>query len=107
MTDPPHGYPIADITLPAHHTRHIIELLLDVHGVLDHLYLDGTRPDLTAAAEDYLRATDSEHSLGSLIKAVDILTNQLIWAMRDQLFWAMRDTVTRIDTPREHRPADF
>ncbi len=30
-------------------------LLLDVHAVLDHLYLDGTQPGITAPAEDYLR----------------------------------------------------
>ena len=107
MNDPPDGDPIADIMLPPQHARHIIELLLDVHGVLDHLYLDGTHPELTDTAEDYLHCVASEHSMASMIEAVDSLINQLTWTMRDQLFWAMRQTVTRIDTRHENRPVDF
>jgi hypothetical protein len=108
MNDPPDdGYAITDITLTPWQARHIIELLIDVHGVLDHLYLDGTNPDITAIAEGYLHAAVSEHTMVSLIEALNGLTNQLIWTMRDQLFWAMRETVTRIDTPRKNRPVDF
>jgi hypothetical protein len=29
-------------------------MLIDVHAVLDHLYLDGTQPEITSPAEDYL-----------------------------------------------------
>jgi hypothetical protein len=35
----------------------------DAHAVLDHLYLDGTRPQITAPAEDYLRESASPYTL--------------------------------------------
>ena len=100
MTNPPGGYHTADITLPPEQTRDIIILLIDVHGVLDHLYLDGTNPELTAAANSYLHHSASDHTLASIIDAVDTLAYQLTHAMRD--------AVLHPDEPtRQHHPTDF
>ena len=44
ISQPGSDYQLAQVTLDAGNTRDITLLLLDVHGVLDHLYLDGTRP---------------------------------------------------------------
>jgi len=48
ISQPGSDYQITEITLDAGHTRDIIHLLLDAHSVLDHLYLDGTQPAITA-----------------------------------------------------------
>jgi len=94
MIYPPDGYQIADVTLDPGRTRDIIHLLIDVHSALDHLYLDGTAPQITAPAEDYLRESGSHYTLPAMIDALSSLINQLTSAMRD--------AVLRIDPP----PAD-
>lgn len=83
MSYPPGDYPAGQISLGACRTRDIIHLLLDAHSVLDHLYLDGTAPQITAPAEDYLRESASHYTLPSMIEALDTLINELTWAMRD------------------------
>jgi len=93
MNIPPDRYAITDIALTPQTTRAAIMLLIDVHGVLDHLHLDGTNPQLTAIADAYLHATASPHTLPTLIDALGQLVNQLTWAIRDAL--------TPIDTPSE------
>ena len=82
MSYPPGDYQIADITLDSCRTRDIIHLLTDVHSALDHLYLDGTAPEITAPAEDYLRESGSNYTLPAMIDALGSLINQLSWAMR-------------------------
>jgi len=54
-SQPGSDHQLAQVTLDAGHARDIMLMLLDVHAVLDHLYLDGTQPQVTAPAEDYLR----------------------------------------------------
>jgi len=54
-------YQITSISLDAGYTRDLILLLIDVHAVLDHLYLDGTQPQITAPAEDYLHQSASPY----------------------------------------------
>ena len=81
MSYPPGGYQIAGID-PCR-ARDIIHLLLDVHSALDHLYLDGTQPEITAPAEDYLRESGSDYTLSAMIDALGSLINQLSWANRD------------------------
>jgi hypothetical protein len=88
---PPGDYPIAEISLDPCRTRDIICLLIDVHSALDHLYLDGTAPEITAPAEDYLRESCSDYTLPAMIDALGSLINQLTWAMRD--------AVVHIDPP--------
>ena len=83
MSYPPGDYQIAEITLDPCRTRDIIHLLTDVHSALDHLYLDGTQPEITAPAEDYLRESASHYTLPAMIDALGSLINQLSWAMRD------------------------
>ena len=83
MNSPPGEYQIADITLNPGETRDIIHLLLDVHSVLDHLYLDGTAPQITAPAEEFLRCSGSSYTLPAMIQALGELINQLTYAMRD------------------------
>jgi len=60
-------------------------MLIDVHAVLDHLYLDGTQPEITAPAEDYLRESASPYSLPALIDALGEATGQLSHAERQAL----------------------
>jgi len=83
VSHPPGDYQIAEITLDPCRTRDIIHLLIDVHSALDHLYLDGTAPHITALAEDYLRESGSDYTLPAMIDALGNLINQLTWAMRD------------------------
>ncbi len=52
-------------------------MLIDVHAVLDHLYLDGTQPQITSPAEDYLRESASPYTLPALIDALGEVTDQL------------------------------
>jgi hypothetical protein len=85
---PPGDYPIAEITLDPCRTRDIIHLLIDVHSVLDHLYLDGTAPQITAPAEDYLRESGSDYTLPAMIDALGSLINELTWATRDAVLHA-------------------
>jgi hypothetical protein len=83
MIYPPDGYQITEITLDPGRARDIIHLLIDVHSALDHLYLDGTAPQITAPAEAYLHESGSDYTLPAMIDALGSLINQLTWAMRD------------------------
>ena len=58
-------------------------MLVDVHAVLDHLYLDGTQPQITAPAEDYLRESASPYTLPALIGAVVDVISMVGRAIRD------------------------
>jgi hypothetical protein len=72
------------ITLPPEQTRDLIILLIDVHGLLDHLHLDGADPELTAAADSYLHyTTTNHHTLPTIIDALDNLISQLTHTMRE------------------------
>jgi hypothetical protein len=77
ISQPGSDYQIASISLDAGYTRDLILMLIDVHAVLDHLYLDGTQPEITAPAEDYLRESASPYSLPCLIDALGEVTDQL------------------------------
>ena len=70
ISQPGSDYQIASISLDAGYTRDLILMLIDVHAVLDHLYLDGTQPQITSPAEDYLRESASPYSLPALIEAL-------------------------------------
>ena len=77
ISQPGSDYQIASISLDAGYTRDLILMLIDVHAVLDHLYLDGTQPQITSPAEDYLRESASPYSLAALIDALGEVTDQL------------------------------
>ena len=77
ISHPGSDYQITSISLDAGYTRDLILMLIDVHAVLDHLYLDGTQPEITAPAEDYLRESASPYSLPALIEALGEATDQL------------------------------
>ena len=85
ISQPGSDYQIASISLDAGYTRDLILMLTDVHAVLDHLYLDGTQPQITAPAEDYLRESASPYSLPALIDALGAVTDQLSHAERQAL----------------------
>jgi hypothetical protein len=85
ISQPGSDYQITTITLDAGYTRDLILLLVDVHAVLDHLYLDGTQPQITAPAEDYLRESASPYTLATLIDALGAVTDQLSRAERQAL----------------------
>ncbi len=85
ISQPGSDYQIASISLDAGYTRDLILLLTDVHAVLDHLYLDGTQPQITAPAEDYLRGSASPYTLPALIDALGEVTDQLSRAERQAL----------------------
>jgi hypothetical protein len=70
-------YQTAQITLDAGHARDIMLMLLDVHAVLDHLYLDGTRPRAISPATAWLRESASPYTLPGLIEALDEVINLL------------------------------
>jgi hypothetical protein len=82
ISQPGSDYQLAEITLDAGNARDIMLMLLDAHAVLDHLYLDGTQPQITAPAEDYLRESDSPYTLPALIGGLDDVITQLTQAMR-------------------------
>jgi hypothetical protein len=83
ISQPGSDYQLAEITLDAGTARDITCLLLDVHAVLDHLYLDGTQPKITAPAEGYLLESSSPYTLPALIGGLDDAITQLTQAMRD------------------------
>ena len=85
ISQPGSDYQLASISLDAGYPRDLILLLIDVHAVLDHLYLDGTQPQITAPAEDYLRESASPYSLAALIDALSEVTDQLSYAERQAL----------------------
>jgi len=97
ISQPGSDYQITEITLDAGHTRDIIHLLLDAHSVLDHLYLDGTQPAITAPAEACLRESGSPYTLPALITALDDVISQLTRLMRD--------AVMHIEPPRTNPAA--
>ena len=85
ISQPGSDYQIASISLDAGYTRDLILLLIDVHAVLDHLYLDGTQPEITSPAEDYLRESASPYTLPALIDTLGEVTGQLSRAERRAL----------------------
>ena len=76
---------LASITLDAGNARDIMLMLLDVHAVLDHLYLDGAQPEITAPAEEYLRESGSPYTLQALIGGLDDVITQLTQAIRNAI----------------------
>ncbi len=85
ISQPGSDYQIVSISLDAGYTRDLILMLTDVHAVLDHLYLDGTQPQITSPAEDYLRESASPYTLPALIDALGQVTDQLSHAERQAL----------------------
>ena len=85
ISQPGSDYQVTSISLDAGYTRDLILMLIDVHAVLDHLYLDGTQPQITAPAEDYLRESASPYSLPALIDALGKVTDRLSGAEREAL----------------------
>ena len=97
-------YQTAQVTLDAGITRDITLMLLDVHAVLDHLYLDGTQPQITAPAEDYLCESASPYTLPGLIEALGEVISMLSQAERE----AFRGTPLSDITARDRAaPSDF
>jgi hypothetical protein len=83
ISQPGSDYQLTRLTLDAGNARDIMLLLLDAHAVLDHLYLDGTQPHITAPAEDYLHESASPYTLPALIGALDNVITMLGRAIRD------------------------
>ena len=83
ISQPGSDYQAARFTLDAGNARDIMLLLLDVHAVLDHLYLDGTQPHITAPAEDYLRESASPYTVPTVISALAEVIDLLGRAIRD------------------------
>ena len=83
ISQPGSDYQLAQLTFDAGNARDIMLLLLDTHAVLDHLYLDGTKPHITAPAEDYLHESASPYTLPTLIGALDDAITMLTRAIRD------------------------
>ena len=83
ISQPGSDYQIASISLDTGYTRDLILMLIDVHAVLDRLYLDGTQPEITAPAEDYLRESASPYTLPALIGALGEVVTMLTGAIRD------------------------
>ena len=82
ISQPGSDYQIAAISLDAGYTRDLILPLIDVHAVLDHLYPDGTQPEITAPAGDHLLQSASPYPLPALIDAPGQVTGQLSRAER-------------------------
>jgi hypothetical protein len=83
ISQPGSDYQLAELTLDTGNARDIMLLLVDVHAVLDHRYLDGTQPGITAPAEDYLHVSASPCTLPALISALAEVINLLGRAIRD------------------------
>jgi hypothetical protein len=75
-------YQAAQITLDAGHARDIMLMLPGVRAVLDHIYLDGTRPQATSPAQDWLHESASPYTLPGLIDALDDVINVICQAER-------------------------
>jgi hypothetical protein len=73
-------YQAVQISLDAGHARDIMLMLLDVHAVLDHIYLDGTRPQATSPALAWLTESASPYTLPGLIDALDEVISLLCQA---------------------------
>ena len=85
ISQPGSDYQITSISLDAGYARDLVLMLTDIRAVLDHLYLDGTQPEITSPAEDYLRESASPYTLPALIDALDEVTTQLSHAEREAL----------------------
>jgi hypothetical protein len=85
ISQPGSDYQLTTITLDAGHARDITCLLIDVHAVLDHLWLDGTQPEITAPAEAFLGESGSPYSLPALICALGEVITSLTRAERDAI----------------------
>ena len=85
ISQPGSDYQATQVTLDAGHARDITLMLVDDHAVLDHLYLDGTRPQATRPAGDYLRESSSPYTLPALIGALGEVINMLSHAEREAL----------------------
>jgi hypothetical protein len=85
ISQPGSDYQLGEITLDAGNARDIMLMLLDTRAVLDHLYLDGTQPEITAPAEDYLRESSSPYTLPALIGGLDDAITILTQATRDAI----------------------
>jgi hypothetical protein len=83
ISQPGSDYQLAQLTLDAGNARDIMLLLPGVHAVLDHRYLDGTQPGITAPAEDYLHESASPYTLPALITALAEVITMLGTAIRD------------------------
>jgi hypothetical protein len=83
ISQPGSDYQITSISLDAGYARDLVLMLADIRAVLDHLYLDGTQPEIPA--EDYLRESASPYTLPALIDALDEVTTQLSHAEREAL----------------------
>jgi len=105
ISQPGSDYQIASISLDAGYTRDLILMLTDVHAVLDHLYLDGTQPQITAPAEDYLRESASPYTLPALIDALSEITGQLSRAERQALDGIPPDPPARPPATVKNSPA--
>ena len=91
-------YQTAQISLDAGHARDIMLMLLDVHAVLDHLYLDGARPQATRPATAWLRESASPYTLPALIDALGEVISLLCQAERDA-FRATPASTTAVSGP--------
>ncbi len=100
ISQPGSDYQIVSVSLDAGYARDLVLMLIDVRAVLDHLYLDGTQPEITAPAEHYLRESASPYSLPALIDALDEVTDQLSHAEREA-FHGIPPGM-----PAGHHPAD-
>jgi len=83
ISQPGSDYRLTEITLDLGCARDIIHLLIDIHGLLAELCLDGARPQVTALAEASLRECDSPYTPDALISALDEVITHLTGAMRD------------------------
>ena len=99
LSQPGSDYHIASIHLDAGYTRDLILMLIDVHAVLDHLYLDGTQPQITAPAEHYPRESAAptpcppSSTLSARSPAISAAPN------------ARRSTTSRPTRPHANQPA--
>jgi hypothetical protein len=82
ISQPGSDYQLAEFCVDAGNARDVMLMLVDVHAVLDHLYLDGTQPQITAPAEDYLSESASPYTLPALIGAVGDVISMLGRAIR-------------------------
>jgi hypothetical protein len=82
ISQPGSDYQLAEVAVDAGHARDIMLMLIDVHAAMDHLCLDGTQPQITAPAEDYLRESASPYTLAALISAVGDVVTMLSHAIR-------------------------
>ncbi len=83
ISQPGSDYQLAEVEVDAGNACDIMLMLVDVHAALDHLYLEGTQPLITAPAEDYLRESASPYTLPALISAVGDVITMLTRAIGD------------------------